>query len=128
MGELAEMSGVSVRALRYYEARRLLDSTRSPGGQRRYPPKAVERVLRIQELMAAGLSSTTILEVLPCMESDAPARTLALRERLTAERGRLDVLISELAGARDALEEVIATTTASHVSPDAAGAGTSVLR
>ena len=41
IGELAARSGVSVRALRYYEEQDLLISTRSASGQRHYPVMVV---------------------------------------------------------------------------------------
>ena len=59
IGELAEKSGVSVRSLRYYEEQSLLHSSRSESGQRLYLAAAVGRVILIQRLYAAGLSSRT---------------------------------------------------------------------
>lgn len=69
IGELAERAGVSVRSLRYYEEQGLLTSTRSASGQRHYTDYEVERVTFIQRLYAAGLSSRTITELLPCVDS-----------------------------------------------------------
>ncbi|MFC7730192.1 MerR family transcriptional regulator [Actinomadura keratinilytica] len=67
IGELARRTGVSTRSLRYYEEQGLLVPDRTPGGQRDYPEQAVDRVIRIQELYAAGLHSKKIAELLPCM-------------------------------------------------------------
>ena len=67
IGELATRTGVSVRALRYYEEQGLLVSERSPSGQRHYPDEAVDRVRLIQQLYAAGLPSRSIAELLPCV-------------------------------------------------------------
>ncbi|WP_086663522.1 MerR family transcriptional regulator [Lentzea kentuckyensis] len=67
IGELATKTGVSVRALRYYEEQGLLASERSESGQRHYPDKAADRVRLIQQLYAAGISSASILEMLPCV-------------------------------------------------------------
>ena len=67
IGELARRTGVSERSLRYYEQRGLLASERTAGGHRDYPERAVERVIRIQELFAAGLHSAKIAQLLPCM-------------------------------------------------------------
>ncbi|WP_405600143.1 MerR family transcriptional regulator [Streptomyces sp. NBC_01410] len=105
IGELAVRTSVSVRALRYYEEQNLLTSERSPSGQRLYPESAVDRVLLIQQLYAAGLSSRTILELLPCVYTGVSTpESLAL---LTAERNRIDKQIGELAGARDRLDTII---------------------
>ena len=111
IGELAAKAGVSVRALRYYEEQGLLGATRTPRGQRTYPDGAVERVMLVQQLYAAGLSSRRILELLPCVYTGyATPRTLSL---LAAERDRIDAQITGLAATRDRLDTVIAAATAS---------------
>ena len=108
IGELAGKSGVSVRALRYYEEQRLLEAERSASGQRHYSEAAVARVQLIQLLYGAGLSSKTIVELLPCVERPnmvTPA-TLAL---LSAERDRIDQQIETLVASREKLDGVITT-------------------
>ncbi|WP_040792428.1 MerR family transcriptional regulator [Nocardia paucivorans] len=120
IGELAERAGVSVRSLRYYEQQGLLTSTRTPGGQREYTESAVDRVIRIQEMFAAGLSSRIIAELLPCIhDSDGTPNETAtpwLAETLAAERDRIDACIKDLHRTREVLDGVIraATTTPSH--------------
>lgn len=112
IGELAHRTGVSERSLRYYEQQGLLVSDRTPGGHREYPERAVDRVVRIQELFAAGLHSKKIAELLPCMrDSDGgPSRiaTPRLVEDLVAERARIDRVITGLLTSREVLDEVIA--------------------
>ncbi|WP_425825019.1 MerR family transcriptional regulator [Streptomyces fractus] len=109
IGELAAKTGVSVRALRYYEEHDLLAAERSPSGQRLYAREAVDRVRLIQQLYAAGLSSRTIVELLPCVvDGDA---TPELLDRLAVERDHIDNKIAELADTRDRLESVIAGAT-----------------
>lgn len=105
IGELAERAGVSVRALRYYEEQGLLYADRSGSGQRRYPGPAIERVQLIQDLYAAGLTSRTILDLLPCV--DAGVSTPESRARLTAERDRMDARIEEMTRARARLNAII---------------------
>ncbi|MDA2808205.1 MerR family transcriptional regulator [Nocardiopsis suaedae] len=109
IGELAAETGVSVRALRYYEEKGLLSSERSAGGQRHYPRDAVEWVRLIQRLYAAGLSSRTIVELMPCVV-DGRA-TPGLLERLATERDRIDERIADLADTRNRLESVITGAT-----------------
>jgi DNA-binding transcriptional MerR regulator len=108
IGDLAGRTGVSVRALRYYEEQGLLRSMRSPSGQRRYADAAVERVELIQNLYAAGLSSRTILDLLPCV--DAAVSTPESRALLAAERERIDRQIADLTRTRDRLDAIIAGT------------------
>ena len=113
IGQLAEKSGVSVRSLRYYEEQHLLHSARSESGQRLYRAPAVGRVRLIQQLYAAGLSSKTLRELLPCIETPVEQYTPLLRDRLVEERDRIERQITELAQTRDRLQHVIAAVPAS---------------
>ncbi|SHN48247.1 MerR family transcriptional regulator [Cryptosporangium aurantiacum] len=110
IGELATKAGVSVRALRYYEEQDLLASERTPSGQRRYADSAVDRVRFIQQLYAAGLSSKSVLEILPCVHTGDV--TPELLDRLTGERDRIDRQITELIATRDRLDGVIGSAIA----------------
>lgn len=110
IGELATRTRVSVRALRYYEEHDLLDSERSPSGQRHYPDSAVDRVQLIQQLYAAGLPSKSIRDLLPCVV-DGEA-TPELLDRLSVERDRIDRRIGDMVSARDRLDTVIGAATA----------------
>ncbi|MFF1442850.1 MerR family transcriptional regulator [Streptomyces sp. NPDC058295] len=111
IGELARRTNVSERSLRYYEAQGLLAADRTPGGHRDYPERAVDRVVLIQELFAAGLHSTKIAQLLPCMrDSDGGPSAVAtprLVADLTAERDRIDRTIADLVRSRHTLDEVI---------------------
>jgi len=111
IGELARRTGVSERSLRYYEQQGLLTAERTPGGQRDYPEWAVDRVIRIQELFAAGLHSKKIARLLPCMrDTDGGPSVIAtpkLVADLTEERARIDRMMTELANSRAVLDEVI---------------------
>ncbi|MBL1107175.1 MerR family transcriptional regulator [Streptomyces sp. 5-8] len=113
IGELARRTGVSERSLRYYETQGLLASDRTPGGHREYPEAAVDRVIRIQELYAAGLHSEKIRQLLPCMRDrdggPSAVATPKLVADLTAERDRIDRLIADLARSRETLDDVIRT-------------------
>ncbi len=109
IGELAAKARVSVRSLRYYEEQGLLHSSRSSSGQRLYGDAAVERVILIQQLYAAGLASRTIRELLPCIEAPVEKYTPLVVSRLTTERDRIDAQIAELMRTRDKLEVVITT-------------------
>jgi len=110
IGELARITGASVRSLRYYEQRQLLLSRRTTGGQRIYDQDAVERVTLIRELFAAGVSSDAVVQLLPCIHSGTA--TPAMVERLTHERARIDTEVRRLAATRDRLDRLIVTTRA----------------
>jgi len=111
IGELARRTGVSERSLRYYEAQGLLAAERTAGGHRDFPEAAVDRVIRIQELFAAGLHSGRIGQLLPCMRDadggPSEAATPKLVADLAAERERIDRTIADLRRSRETLDEVI---------------------
>ncbi|WP_328558592.1 MerR family transcriptional regulator [Streptomyces coelicoflavus] len=109
IGELASRAGVSVRSVRYYEDQGLLASTRSAGGQRRYTEEGVERVRFLQRLYAAGLSSRTIAELLPCVDAPSEDHSDTALERMAQERDRISEQIDELMRTRDALNSLIDT-------------------
>lgn len=107
IGEVSRATEVSVRLLRYYEERGLLRPARSPSGQRLYEPD-VERVGQIRHLLAAGLTTERIFDLLPCFDAPPHERTTHLLTSLRAEREHLDLTIASLRAAADVLDEVIA--------------------
>jgi DNA-binding transcriptional MerR regulator len=128
IGELARRTGVSERSLRYYEEQRLLTAERTPGGHRDYTEGAVDRVIRIQELYAAGLCSSKIAQLLPCMRDadGGPSATADARlvTELLAERDRIDRMIGDLQRSRETLGEVIDAAAASSTPrPESPGRG-----
>lgn len=105
IGELAEKSGVSVRALRYYEEQGMLVPERSTGGHRSYPDAGVGVVWLIQQFYAAGLSSKSIQAIMPSVR--AGRATPEALELLVTERDRIDKLARELTDARERLDAII---------------------
>lgn len=106
IGDLAERCGVSARSLRHYEAKGLLLSERTSGGHRRYGDGAVDRVILIQELLAAGLSTAVIAGLLPCIYSGFT--TPAMVTQLEQQREKIDRKARELMSTRDRLDSVLA--------------------
>lgn len=112
IGELGHRTGVSQRLLRYYEEQGLIHPARRPSGYRDYSDSDVATVQHIRNLLAAGLSTTTIAELLPCMGTDGAALVADCPEllvELNRERDRLTAAIGELETARRTLDGVIAT-------------------
>ena len=105
IGELARRSGVSVRALRYYEDQGLLQSERSESGQRYYPERAAEKVRFLQDMYAAGLTSRNIATLLPCL--DTGHTTEEQRHMLRRERDRIHDRASRLRAALRRLDQII---------------------
>ncbi|WP_059005894.1 MerR family transcriptional regulator [Streptomyces specialis] len=111
IGELARRTGVSERALRYYEQQGLLTSERRPSGYRLYREEHVPAVRRIRVLLAAGLSTAQIVEVLPCVVDDEGLLTPGcpeLVDGLVRHRHRIDEAIGELEATRATLDTMLA--------------------
>lgn len=64
IGELASRSGVAASALRFYEEKGLIASTRQAGKQRRYPRDILRRVAFIRVAQNVGLTLEEILSAL----------------------------------------------------------------
>ena len=107
VGEAARVAGLTTHTLRWYEQVGLLMSRRTVGNQREFDESAVERVGLIRSLLAAGLSTSTIDDVLPCM-SDPASQTPLLTRTLLSERARIDAEIARLTDMRQLLDGVIA--------------------
>jgi DNA-binding transcriptional MerR regulator len=67
IGELAQETGVSIRSLRYYEAKHLIVSDREENGYRIYNNTAIERVKTIQFYLSLGFSTDEIENFLNCV-------------------------------------------------------------
>ncbi|HEY8474236.1 MAG TPA: MerR family transcriptional regulator [Natronosporangium sp.] len=113
----------SERSLRYYEQQGLLTPKRRPSGYRDYDDDAVDTVRRIRILLAAGLGTATIAELLPCMvdNGDTLAPVCAdLLPELRRERERLSRVIDELSAARAGLDRILAAPPPAKLSPQLA--------
>lgn len=101
---------MSPRALRYYEEQRLLTPGRSPGGYREYAETAVHTVGHIRLLLSAGLGTTVIAGILPCVPDEAttiPPTCPDLIDGLVGERTRITGSIDKLLAARAVLDRLI---------------------
>ncbi|MEU4430507.1 MerR family transcriptional regulator [Nocardia rhamnosiphila] len=109
IGELAQRTGSSTRALRYYERQGLLTAVRGGNGYRGFDESAVGTVLRIRALLSAGLTTEVIRRVLPCTR-DAIGRIEHCAEVvavLRTEIDRMDALAADLARSRDLLASIL---------------------
>ena len=107
IGELARRAGVATSALRFYEERGLIASTRTAGNQRRFRRATLRRVAVIQAAQAVGLSLDEIRRSLDDLP-DGRTPNAADWNRLSARwRDRLDAQIAELQALRDELNDCI---------------------
>ncbi|MFE9749415.1 MerR family transcriptional regulator [Saccharothrix saharensis] len=109
IGELSRRTGVSERALRYYEEQGLLRPERRPSGYRVYRDADVSEVRRIRVLLAAGLGIAQIAQALPCLtDDDLPTPTCPeLVAELVRHRDRIGEAIDELEATRANLDTII---------------------
>ncbi|MGV9565766.1 MerR family transcriptional regulator [Streptomyces sp. NPDC003480] len=110
IGELAKWTGTSERLLRYYERAGLLRPERQPNGYRTYDETAPATVLRIRALLAAGLPTRIIRQILPCTNAEAAVLPCpGVLDTLRAQLRTLDQRSAEINAARDALLQTITT-------------------
>ncbi|MGK5732996.1 MerR family transcriptional regulator [Streptomyces sp. URMC 124] len=98
IGDLARLTGVPVRTVRFYCDEGIVGSVRSAGGHRRFDRAAVEQLRLVRRLRGLGLGLPSIRRVL------AGERSLA--EAVAAERAALDVRFADLAWRRASLRAV----------------------
>ncbi|MFJ9370838.1 MerR family transcriptional regulator [Nocardia sp. NPDC101769] len=106
IGELSNRTGVSVRALRYYEEKGALKPHRMPSGYRVFDDNAVGTVVHIQTLLAAGLGMDLIADILACASGDAPLLD-GCQDRLLRERQRMTTDIDRINTARSMLDQLL---------------------
>ncbi|MFJ7496027.1 MerR family transcriptional regulator [Streptomyces sp. NPDC097727] len=98
IGDLARLTGVPVRTIRFYCDEGIVDSVRSTGGHRRFDQAAVERLRLVRRLRGLGLGLPSIRHVLVGERS--------VVEVVAAERAALDVQLADLAWRRASLRAV----------------------
>ena len=107
IGELAQRTRVSARALRHYERLGLLEPSRGPQGYREYSPDDENRVAAIRALMEAGVALSTIAEFMGSSDGTVvrpcPRALDACRETLM----RIDTAIAKLSDMRRVLSEAL---------------------
>lgn len=105
IGELAERSGLTTSALRYYETQGLIASERTTGNQRRYQRAMLRRVAFIRSAQRVGLTLEEIAEALATLpQSRTPTKadwsrlSRSWRPRIDAQIERLERLRAKLDG------------------------------
>jgi MerR family redox-sensitive transcriptional activator SoxR len=107
IGAVAERSGLSVSALRFYEGRGLITSARTSGGQRRYRRDVLRRLAFIQVAQRVGLTLEQIGEALSTLPGDVGPTTEDWHRLSSTWRPLLDEKIRLLEGLRDDLDGCI---------------------
>jgi len=107
IGELAERTGLSVSAIRFYETKGLIHPIRNAGGQRRFLRADIRRLSFILAAQEFGFTITEIAEELAKLP-DGRTPTKADWTRIsTSFRAHLDTKIERLTALRDKLDSCI---------------------
>lgn len=107
IGELAERSGVATSALRFYEARGLIESERNPGRHRRFARPVIRRVAFIVFAQRVGLSLEEIRVELDKLPADRVPSRRDWAKLSQAWSARIDNRIGELERLKAGLTECI---------------------
>jgi len=100
IAQVAKLTGLTSRALRFYEARGLVRPLRSASGRRHYGPAELERLHQILALKRAGLSLAQI-------ETLTAGRKLDLRELVAAQIVALEARQRDLAKTKTLLTAIL---------------------
>jgi MerR family redox-sensitive transcriptional activator SoxR len=107
IGELARRTGLSVSAIRFYEARGLVKATRGAGNQRRFARSDIRRLSFALIAQQLGLTLSEIeaeLATLPRGQAPTPADWRAIGERM---QGALAAKIAMLRRTHELLDGCI---------------------
>jgi len=107
IGEVAEATGISVEALRFYERRGLLGRpARTASGYRAYDETVLERLAFIKRAQAIGFSLDEITDILE-MRGRGEAPCLEVREAARRKLAELDVRLRDLRRYRNELARTL---------------------
>src|SRR6187399_3186765 len=96
IAEVARLTGLTSRALRFYEARGLLSPLRSASGRRHYGPAELERLHQVMTMKRAGLTLGQI-------EKISAGRRIDLAKLIAVQLQSLDQRRDEIDAARTLL-------------------------
>lgn len=107
IGDLARRTGLSVSAIRFYEAKGLIEPFRSSGGQRRFLRSDIRRLSFIRIAQTVGLSIDGIATELAKLPNGRTPTAADWREISVAMRAMLDQRIATIERIRDRLDGCI---------------------
>lgn len=114
IGELAGITGLSVHAIRYYEAEGLLDERhvqRGANGYRCYRPAAKDRLELLKQARGSGMSMAEVKMLARAYDAGTLTRAEQIRflqakvdglsRQIRADRATRAMLVSKLSALRD---------------------------
>jgi len=109
IGDLAQKSGVSRDALRFYERRGLLPAAqRTAGGFRVYPAETVDRIRFIKQAQMVGLTLQEIAALVSHRNDSGLRRCRQVRDLLRTKVADVETKLAELQAFRTTLSEYLA--------------------
>jgi DNA-binding transcriptional MerR regulator len=107
VGELSARTGVSIRALRYYEESGLLPARRLANGYRSFDSASVERVRAIKDLLDTGFTIEEIVSLASCLD-DVLSETNCRRQTAGLYRTKLAKIDGQLRTLTTLRERIVA--------------------
>lgn len=96
-GQVAELAGVNVQTLRYYERRGLIaEPRRSPGGHRAYPPETVTLLGVIKTAQRLGFTLQEVAELIETATHRHRRPGSGLAARAAAKLAEVEAKIADL--------------------------------
>ena len=125
IGEFADVVGVSIDAIRFYERRGVLrPAPRTAGGYRTFLQRDLDRVRLARQLQKLGLTIDEVVDALAAHEGNGATCT-SERWRLEQVEARIDAQITALSHTRRLIQDALAACDAGRcqlagtASPDA---------
>jgi MerR family redox-sensitive transcriptional activator SoxR len=107
IGELAARTGLSVPAIRHYEAMGLITPLRNAGGHRRYARADIRRLSFVRIAQGLGFPLARLAEVLAGLPQGRPPGREDWARISTGFRAEIDERIARLEALRDKLDGCI---------------------
>jgi MerR family transcriptional regulator, redox-sensitive transcriptional activator SoxR len=107
IGEIADRSGYTTSALRFYEREGLIAAQRNAGNQRRFEPGVLRRLAFIRAARHVGLTLDEIREALQRLPEERTPTKADWTRISRSWRTRLDAEIEALMALRDGLDQCI---------------------
>lgn len=112
IGELAKMTGLTVKTLRYYEARELLGEVPRRGRYREYDSRHLERIELIRHSKELGMTLAEIRQVVSSQPETATTFALSLVEgKIDQRREEIAIAQRQLRSLRAARRRILACLT-----------------
>jgi DNA-binding transcriptional MerR regulator len=108
IGEFADVVGVSIDAIRFYERRGVLrPAPRTAGGYRTFVQRDIDRVMLARQLQRLGLTIDEVVDALAAHEGNGATCT-SERWRLEQVESRIDAQIAALRHTRRLIQDTLA--------------------